>query len=60
MGVTITATVSEVDRARVVFEIVAADPLEEICTGRHERFVVNVDKTRQRLAAKAERAARAD
>ena len=59
MEVTITATVIEVDRARIVFDITAADPLEEICTGRHERFVVDVGKTRQRLAAKAERAAQA-
>ena len=57
MEVTITATVAEVDRARVVFDIVAADPLDEICTGRHERFVVEVEKTRRRLAAKAEKAA---
>jgi predicted thioesterase len=59
MEVTITATVIEVDRARVVFDITATDPLEEICSGRHERFVVDVGKTRQRLVAKAQRAAQA-
>ena len=53
MEVMITATVSEVDRARVVFDIVASDPVDQICKGRHERFVVAVDKTIQRLEAKA-------
>lgn len=57
MEVTIAATVAEVDRGRVVFDIVAADPIDRICKGRHERFVVNVDKTIARLAAKAAKAA---
>jgi fluoroacetyl-CoA thioesterase len=59
MDVRITATVAEIDRARVVFDIVATDPLGEICTGQHERFVVDVEKTRQRLQAKAAKAAQA-
>ncbi|MFQ5624273.1 MAG: thioesterase family protein [Paracoccaceae bacterium] len=57
MEVRITATVAEVDRSRVVFEISASDALDEICTGRHERFVVDVEKTGLRLKAKAARAA---
>ncbi len=56
MEVTITATVAEVDRSRVVFDIVAADPFDTICKGQHERFVVDVEKTRQRLLAKAAKA----
>lgn len=57
MEVTITATVAVVDRARVVFDIVATDPFDTICKGQHERFVVDVEKTRQRLLAKAAKTA---
>lgn len=57
MEVTITATVAEVDRSKVVFDVTAADPVDQICKGRHERFVVDVDKTVQRLAAKSAKAA---
>jgi len=53
MDVSITATVAESDGRKVVFDIVASDPLDTICTGRHERFIVNVDKTKERLLAKA-------
>lgn len=56
MQVTITARVAEVDRARVVFEVTASDPVDQICKGRHERFVVDVGKTLERLAAKRARA----
>ena len=57
LEVTITATVAEVDRSKVVFDITASDPVDRICKGRHERFVVDVDKTVQRLAAKSAKAA---
>ncbi len=57
LEVTIDVTVAEVDRARVVFDVTASDPVDRICKGRHERFVVDVDKTVERLAAKAARAA---
>ncbi len=53
MEVSITATVAETDGRKVVFDVVATDPLDTICKGRHERFVVNVDKTKERLLAKA-------
>ncbi len=53
MEVTITATVAEVDGRKVVFDITACDPLDTICKGRHQRFVVDVKKTKQRLLAKA-------
>ena len=59
MDVDITATVTETDRNRIVFEISARDPLDAICTGRHERFVIDVEKTKQRLQDKAARAAAA-
>ncbi len=56
MDVTITATVTEVDGRKVAFEIEASDPLDKICKGSHVRFVVNVEKTKQRLLAKAAKA----
>lgn len=56
MAVDITVTVAEFDGRKVVFDIAASDPLDTICKGRHERFVVNTEKTRQRLLAKAEKA----
>jgi len=53
MAATVTATVKEIDGRKVVFDVTAKDPLDTICTGRHERFIVDVDKTRTRLQAKA-------
>lgn len=55
--VTCTATVSEVDRRRVLFDIVATDGIDTVCTGSHERFVVDLEKFGARLAEKAERVA---
>ena len=40
----------------VVFEFSARDALEEVARGRHNRFVVGVDKTRQRLLGKLAKA----
>ncbi len=59
MEVSITATVTEIEGPKVVLEITATDPLDTICTGRHVRFIVDVEKTKQRLKAKAEKAASA-
>lgn len=56
MEATITVTVAEIDGRKVVFDVVADDPVDTICRGRHERFIVDVDKTRQRLVQKAEKA----
>jgi fluoroacetyl-CoA thioesterase len=55
--VTCTATVAEVDRRRIVFDIVASDGIDTICTGSHERFVVDLEKFGARLAEKAARVA---
>ena len=57
MAVSITVTVSELDGRKAVFDITASDSLDQICKGSHVRFVVNVDKTRQRLQAKSAKAA---
>ncbi len=56
MEVTVTVTVAEIEGRKVVFDVAARDTLDTICKGRHERFVVNVEKTRQRLEAKAAKA----
>jgi predicted thioesterase len=53
MSVEITATVAAVDGRRVTFEITAKDDLEQIGSGTHGRFVVDVNKTVERLKAKA-------
>ncbi len=55
MAVTIDVMISQIEGPRVVFEVSARDALEDICSGTHERFVVNLDKTKARLRAKAAR-----
>ncbi len=57
MEVSITATIAELEGGKVVLEFSATDPTDTICTGKHIRFVVNVEKTKQRLLAKAEKVA---
>lgn len=56
MWVEITATVAEVKGRLVTFDISARDPVDTIARGRHVRFVSDVAKTVERLAAKAEKA----
>ena len=56
MEVTVTVTVTEIEGRKVVFEVAARDTLDNICKGRHDRFVVNVEKTKQRLEEKAAKA----
>ena len=56
MTVTITATVTKVEGRQVAFDVVAADDLEEIGRGTHSRFVVAVDKLKDRVAAKVAKA----
>ncbi len=53
MQVTLKVRVAEVNGRAVVFEIDGHDPVEPIVRGKHARFVVDVAKTGQRLAAKA-------
>jgi predicted thioesterase len=59
MTVTLTVRVAEVKGRAVVFEIEGRDAIEPIVRGKHSRFVVDVAKTAQRLAAKAEKAEKA-
>jgi fluoroacetyl-CoA thioesterase len=53
MTVEITARVAAVEGRKVTFDVVAKDELDEVGRGTHTRFVVDVAKTIQRLAAKA-------
>ena len=51
--VTATATVTVVDRRRVVFSINGVDDVEEIGSGTHERFIIDVPGFEDRLAKKS-------
>ena len=54
MWVEITVTVTAVSGRGVSFEVSANDPVEQICHGKHSRFIVDVEKTLTRLKGKAE------
>ncbi len=56
MKVEVTATVTDVDGRRVSFAIEVHDPLELVGRARHVRFVIDKDRQKQRLEAKAEKA----
>jgi predicted thioesterase len=56
MSVELSVKAVEVNGRAVVFEVEGRDAVEPIVRGRHSRFVVDVAKTGQRLAAKAEKA----
>ncbi len=49
----ITVTVTGVEGRKISFGVAAKDELEQIGTGTHIRFVVDVSKTIERLKAKA-------
>ena len=57
MQVTLQVRVAEVNGRAVTFEVEGRDAVEPIVRGKHSRFVVDVAKTAQRLAAKAAKAA---
>ncbi|MDP2370417.1 thioesterase family protein [Rhodoferax sp.] len=57
MSVEITVTVAELNGRAVTLEVQARDSIEPICRGKHSRFIVDVAKTAQRLAAKSQKAA---
>lgn len=56
MWAEISATVSEVQGRAVSFEITGRDAADDIVRGTHSRFVVDIDKTAERLKAKASKA----
>lgn len=57
MWVEITVTVTALEGRAVIFEIDARDQMEQICRGKHSRFIVDVAKTLARLTGKIEAAA---
>ncbi len=57
MAVEIRVRLLEVKGRALAFEFEGRDAVETICRGRHGRFVVDVEKTKARVAAKAEKAA---
>ena len=59
MAVEITVTVTAVEGRKVTLAISAKDNLEQICTGTHGRFMVDVNKTLERVKAKATKLATA-
>ena len=52
----IDVRIAELNGRAVTFEVEARDNVEPICKCRHSRFVVDVAKTAQRLAAKKQKA----
>ena len=56
MAVEIRVVIAEVKGRLVTFEITASDPVDQIARGKHVRFVTDVQKTLERLKAKAEKA----
>lgn len=57
MKVDVTVTVSKIDGRLVTFDLLAKDAVEEISRGSHSRFVIDVEKLRAKVAAKAAKAA---
>ena len=56
MTVRIEATITEVKGRAVMFEVSAHDGIDAIARCKHGRFIVDVKKTEERLAAKAQKA----
>ena len=56
MWVEITVTLTEVNGGAVSFDFTARDAVEEVARGKHNRFIVGIEKTAQRLQAKRAKA----
>ena len=59
MAVDITVVAVEVKGRAVTFSVEGRDAVDTVCRGKHHRFVVDVNATRARLAAKAEKVEKA-
>ena len=57
MWAEITVTLASVNGAAVSFDFTVRDAVEEVARGKHNRFIVGVEKTAQRLKATLARAA---
>ncbi len=56
MWVEITVTLAKVEGNAVSFDFTVRDAVEEVARGKHNRFIVGVEKTAQRLRAKLAKA----
>jgi predicted thioesterase len=56
MWVEITVTLTAVNGGAVTFDFSARDAVEDVARGKHNRFVVGIEKTAQRLKAKLAKA----
>jgi fluoroacetyl-CoA thioesterase len=56
MTVSVDVKLDEVDGRRLVFSIVAHDGIDKISEGRHERFIIDAERFRSKLAQKAGKA----
>ena len=52
MQVEITATLAMLEGRRAVFDVTASDQVEKIAVAKHTRFIVDVDKSIERLKKK--------
>jgi predicted thioesterase len=52
MRVRATATVREVDRRRVTFDVVVDDEVERIGEASHDRFIIDINRFTERLEQK--------
>jgi predicted thioesterase len=56
MWAEITVTLAKVDGNAVSFDFTVRDAVEEVARGKHNRFIVGIEKTAQRLRAKLAKA----
>jgi fluoroacetyl-CoA thioesterase len=56
MWVEITVTLATVEGAAVSFDFTVRDAVEEVARGKHNRYIVGIEKTAQRLKAKLAKA----
>ena len=56
MWVEITVTLSAVNGNAVSFDFAVRDAIEDVARGKHNRFIVGIEKTAQRLKAKLAKA----
>ena len=52
MHVTVHAELVEVNDRRLLFQIEAYDEVEKIGEGKHERFIIDIDRFNRKLADK--------
>ena len=56
MWVDISVTLAEVNGSAVSFDFTVRDAVEAVARGKHNRFIVGIEKTAQRLKAKLAKA----